>query len=222
MNCKRLLIVEDDESIRQMMTDRKSTRLNSSHLVISYAVFCLKKKKEEKVGFEARGTIPSARRSESRQPHSRSHPDAPYAHRHHRRRPHRGRQPAPSHDVGDRPGHRQGRAAREHRQPLQIAPHRRFQRYQSEGRKVARVSRFWILGFCRGGPRPARSFFCAGRFPKRSQSLEFLNHASRKPCAKLPSSAPPSVTTCLSPIGKRAPGSRRKSFPSARFPFLPR
>src|SRR2546426_10777334 len=25
--------------------DRKSTRLNSSHLVISYAVFCLKKKK---------------------------------------------------------------------------------------------------------------------------------------------------------------------------------
>src|SRR5256885_12204759 len=27
--------------------DRKSTRLNSSHLVISYAVFCLKKKKDE-------------------------------------------------------------------------------------------------------------------------------------------------------------------------------
>src|SRR5256885_4101485 len=27
--------------------DRKSTRLNSSHLVISYAVFCLKKKKYE-------------------------------------------------------------------------------------------------------------------------------------------------------------------------------
>src|SRR2546426_10062838 len=27
-----------------MDTDRKSTRLNSSHLVISYAVFCLKKK----------------------------------------------------------------------------------------------------------------------------------------------------------------------------------
>src|SRR2546426_9230460 len=29
-------------------TDRKSTRLNSSHLVISYAVFCLKKKKKNK------------------------------------------------------------------------------------------------------------------------------------------------------------------------------
>src|SRR5256885_12061785 len=28
-------------------TDRKSTRLNSSHLVISYAVFCLKKKKTQ-------------------------------------------------------------------------------------------------------------------------------------------------------------------------------
>src|SRR5205807_10482422 len=28
-----------------MISDRKSTRLNSSHLVISYAVFCLKKKK---------------------------------------------------------------------------------------------------------------------------------------------------------------------------------
>src|SRR2546426_7471311 len=31
--------------VRKTMLDRKSTRLNSSHLVISYAVFCLKKKK---------------------------------------------------------------------------------------------------------------------------------------------------------------------------------
>src|SRR5688500_19825661 len=30
---------------RKKRRDRKSTRLNSSHLVISYAVFCLKKKK---------------------------------------------------------------------------------------------------------------------------------------------------------------------------------
>src|SRR5256885_12282910 len=29
--------------------DRKSTRLNSSHLVISYAVFCLKKKKHHRL-----------------------------------------------------------------------------------------------------------------------------------------------------------------------------
>src|SRR5256885_8520222 len=33
-----------DEALE--LLDRKSTRLNSSHLVISYAVFCLKKKKK--------------------------------------------------------------------------------------------------------------------------------------------------------------------------------
>src|SRR5256885_5062594 len=32
---------------RGRLEDRKSTRLNSSHLVISYAVFCLKKKKNK-------------------------------------------------------------------------------------------------------------------------------------------------------------------------------
>src|SRR5687768_18281284 len=32
---------------RQAVQDRKSTRLNSSHGYISYAVFCLKKKKKE-------------------------------------------------------------------------------------------------------------------------------------------------------------------------------
>src|SRR2546426_3505590 len=32
--------------------DRKSTRLNSSHLVISYAVFCLKKKKKKEYTLE--------------------------------------------------------------------------------------------------------------------------------------------------------------------------
>src|SRR5438034_3706818 len=32
----------------QMVEDRKSTRLNSSHTVISYAVFCLKKKNKQK------------------------------------------------------------------------------------------------------------------------------------------------------------------------------
>src|SRR5438034_5000374 len=31
--------------LRTVLRDRKSTRLNSSHTVISYAVFCLKKKK---------------------------------------------------------------------------------------------------------------------------------------------------------------------------------
>src|SRR5438034_5428032 len=33
---------------RWSLLDRKSTRLNSSHTVISYAVFCLKKKKKNK------------------------------------------------------------------------------------------------------------------------------------------------------------------------------
>src|SRR5690606_18006727 len=40
---------EHDDSLRRsaktLRTDRKSTRLNSSHVKISYAVFCLKKKK---------------------------------------------------------------------------------------------------------------------------------------------------------------------------------
>src|SRR5438034_6538058 len=36
------------ESGGRRRRDRKSTRLNSSHTVISYAVFCLKKKKKKK------------------------------------------------------------------------------------------------------------------------------------------------------------------------------
>src|SRR5438132_9356195 len=40
----RLLAKRDQALLR---TDRKSTRLNSSHTVISYAVFCLKKKKNK-------------------------------------------------------------------------------------------------------------------------------------------------------------------------------
>src|SRR2546426_6499264 len=36
----------DVVDIQLLHQDRKSTRLNSSHLVISYAVFCLKKKKK--------------------------------------------------------------------------------------------------------------------------------------------------------------------------------
>src|SRR5207244_11909338 len=34
-----------NERLRARISDRKSTRLNSSHQIISYAVFCLKKKK---------------------------------------------------------------------------------------------------------------------------------------------------------------------------------
>src|SRR5438034_8597257 len=47
--------------------DRKSTRLNSSHTVISYAVFCLKKKKktqltEERTPIKQRPRIPAQTR----------------------------------------------------------------------------------------------------------------------------------------------------------------
>src|SRR5262245_62250711 len=45
-----LAIIADRErrAARRLAEDRKSTRLNSSHLGISYAVFCLKKKKNKK------------------------------------------------------------------------------------------------------------------------------------------------------------------------------
>src|SRR5690349_23951547 len=38
----------DGSLVAQDQSDRKSTRLNSSHVEISYAVFCLKKKKKKK------------------------------------------------------------------------------------------------------------------------------------------------------------------------------
>src|SRR3712207_8531848 len=41
----RFVIDDDDETVPSEILDRKSTRLNSSHANISYAVFCLKKKK---------------------------------------------------------------------------------------------------------------------------------------------------------------------------------
>src|SRR5256885_7829520 len=37
------------DKVEALDPDRKSTRLNSSHLVISYAVFCLKKKKKKNI-----------------------------------------------------------------------------------------------------------------------------------------------------------------------------
>ena len=42
-----LLAGEEQSGRGSIFTDRKSTRLNSSHALISYAVFCLKKKKKE-------------------------------------------------------------------------------------------------------------------------------------------------------------------------------
>src|SRR5438552_13880277 len=39
--------LDSDPRARRCTRDRKSTRLNSSHQIISYAVFCLKKKNRE-------------------------------------------------------------------------------------------------------------------------------------------------------------------------------
>src|SRR5207249_5938094 len=44
--CRWILKVDAWDQARARHTDRKSTRLNSSHVSISYAVFCLKKKKK--------------------------------------------------------------------------------------------------------------------------------------------------------------------------------
>src|SRR5258708_19271121 len=43
---------------RRTSADRKSTRLNSSHQIISYAVFCLKKKKKEDFIYVSRDLLP--------------------------------------------------------------------------------------------------------------------------------------------------------------------
>src|SRR5438034_8096564 len=45
---------KDSRLLRGSSRDRKSTRLNSSHTVISYAVFCLKKKKKTKKNIKAK------------------------------------------------------------------------------------------------------------------------------------------------------------------------
>src|SRR2546421_5638623 len=43
-----------ESNLSRAMGDRKSTRLNSSHDQISYAVFCLKKKKKKKTKAESK------------------------------------------------------------------------------------------------------------------------------------------------------------------------
>src|SRR5437870_7896473 len=52
-------------SRRYLSRDRKSTRLNSSHVAISYAVFCLKKKKEIVQISELRETVTRRRLSDA-------------------------------------------------------------------------------------------------------------------------------------------------------------
>src|SRR2546426_9132505 len=47
---KELWALPESKRLTEQTLDRKSTRLNSSHLVISYAVFCLKKKNKTYTG----------------------------------------------------------------------------------------------------------------------------------------------------------------------------
>src|SRR5256885_13214617 len=54
--------------VLDLRADRKSTRLNSSHLVISYAVFCLKKKKRRPVADHLNYSSPSAQDAPERCP----------------------------------------------------------------------------------------------------------------------------------------------------------
>src|SRR5256885_10740160 len=54
--------------------DRKSTRLNSSHLVISYAVFCLKKKNKNHASYRRRTLQLSWRTYDSSHIHSATTP----------------------------------------------------------------------------------------------------------------------------------------------------
>src|SRR2546430_11237911 len=48
---------EEDRASELGVRDRKSTRLNSSHSQISYAVFCLKKKKKKKRSGHIRSAV---------------------------------------------------------------------------------------------------------------------------------------------------------------------
>src|SRR5438132_5114757 len=48
---RSMRILSPGEDHTRLSRDRKSTRLNSSHTVISYAVFCLKKKKKQNISY---------------------------------------------------------------------------------------------------------------------------------------------------------------------------
>src|SRR3712207_8975414 len=50
-------VIPDEQQVELLILDRKSTRLNSSHANISYAVFCLKKKKINNLFFNNNPTV---------------------------------------------------------------------------------------------------------------------------------------------------------------------
>src|SRR5258708_8342394 len=72
-------------------TDRKSTRLNSSHQIISYAVFCLKKKKNDAISSTRLGSRNLVELGNSK---PRPQPDHPTHNKHHTTPSHT---PAPPH-----------------------------------------------------------------------------------------------------------------------------
>src|SRR3712207_7336729 len=55
LHFKSFRVPADRNSALPPCADRKSTRLNSSHANISYAVFCLKKKKNDRSTHDVRG-----------------------------------------------------------------------------------------------------------------------------------------------------------------------
>src|SRR5258707_6132012 len=59
-------ILQEHIELEKRLGDRKSTRLNSSHANISYAVFCLKKKKDESTRRCSDIAVKDRRRMDSR------------------------------------------------------------------------------------------------------------------------------------------------------------
>src|SRR5258708_12256845 len=86
----RASLVEPFENHNLFLLDRKSTRLNSSHQIISYAVFCLKKKNTAELSLQLHRLDREIERRRSRNSQVRqlSRPPAPpapspLAHLHH-------------------------------------------------------------------------------------------------------------------------------------------
>src|SRR5690348_17584975 len=53
------MVMAEQHIFPSSLLDRKSTRLNSSHPSISYAVFCLKKKKNNKINNQLHSNLPT-------------------------------------------------------------------------------------------------------------------------------------------------------------------
>src|SRR5258708_26882366 len=75
MPIRKVLVVDDSKTelmflsdMLQKQGDRKSTRLNSSHQIISYAVFCLKKKKQIQTTCNQRSHLTQAHQRVCQQP----------------------------------------------------------------------------------------------------------------------------------------------------------